>query len=85
MMPRQNFEKALAASRRNGVGPIYRHLLAFETAQDRRFGRVGDMRRPRYLLEALQADEPVEVSAWRVPVELRPPGCGSTVVVTMDM
>ena len=78
---RQNLEKAAAAKRHNGVGPIYRHLLAHEVAQDRRYRPLG---RPRLLLEKLQRGETVEVEFWRVPVALRP-GCGSTVVVTVDM
>jgi len=74
--------RAAAEQRRDGVGPIYRRLLATEKAQDRRYGRMG---RPRYLLEALERGEAVKVPAWKVPVELRPPGCADTLVVTPDM
>ena len=79
---RQNLAKATAANRVNGTGPIYRRLLATEVAQDRRYRSLG---RPRLLLEKLQAGETVEVEFWRVPVELRPPGCGTRLVVTPDM
>ena len=82
-MPRQSYEKAMASARQpNGVGPIYQHLLAHEVAQDRRYRPLG---RPRLLLEALQAGEPVTVPVWKVPAELRPPGCAATVVVSQDM
>jgi len=83
---RQNLSKARAAQRRDGMGPIYQRLLDFERGQDRKYGHMRNgMRRPRYLLDALEAGETVEVPVWRVPVELRPSGCGSTLVVTPDM
>jgi hypothetical protein len=72
----------MAARRHNGVGPIYRHLLASEMAADARYRRLG---RPRLLLEKLQAGETVEVEFWRLPRGLLPPGCGSRVLVTPDM
>jgi hypothetical protein len=80
---RQNLEKAAAAQRsRDGLGPVYRRLLDRERDADRRYGRL---HRPRYLLDQLEAGETVTVPVWRVPVELRPPGCGSMLVVTPDM
>lgn len=81
---RQNPQKAAAQQRRDsgGLGPLYRYLLAFETAQDERYRSLG---RPRVLLAALQAGETVQVPAWRVPLDLRPPGCEGTVVVAADM
>jgi hypothetical protein len=83
---RQNLEKAAAVARyRDGVGPIYRHLLARERLAQARFGVVGNMRRPRYLLDQLEAGETVEVSVSKVPWELRPPGCGERIIVTSDM
>lgn len=51
----------------------------------RRFGIVGEMRRPRHLLDALEAGETVTVEAWWVPVEVRPPDCGPTLVVSPEM
>jgi hypothetical protein len=60
---------------------IYRRFLDRERDADRRYLRLGG---PRMLLEALEAGETVQVPSWRVPVDLRPPGCGSTLVVTPD-
>ena len=82
---RQNVERARAAQRRDGMGPIYRHLLERQRDMQARFGVVGQMRRPRFLLDALEADETVEVPMWRVPVHMRPPGCGDTLVVDPSM
>ncbi|MBX7455490.1 hypothetical protein GR927_46550 [Mycolicibacterium sp. 3033] len=84
-MPRQNPVRAREAQRREGMGPIYRRLLDRERDMQRRFGVVGQMRRPRYLLDALEAGETVTVPIWRVPMHLRPPRCGETLVVTPDM
>jgi len=82
---RQNPELARVqarASDRDGLGPIYRRLLDRERDADRRYGRL---HRPRYLLEALEAGERVEVPLWRVPVHLRPPNCGPTLLVDPSM
>ena len=85
-MPRQNPLKAAEAMRsRDGLGPVYKHLLDRERDMQKRFGVVGTMRRPRYLLDALEAGETVEVEFWRVPIGMRPPGSGDSVVVTRDM
>ncbi|MCG7583682.1 hypothetical protein [Mycolicibacterium sp. OfavD-34-C] len=82
-MPRQNPALAREAQRsRDGLGPIYRRLLARERDQQARYGHL---HRPRYLLDALEAGEAVTVPIWRVPVSLRPPGCGETVVVDPSM
>ena len=70
---RQNPRLAAAQADRfgDGLGPIYRHLLAFEQMQDLRYRPLG---RPRLLLARLERRETVTVSSWRVPSELRPPG-----------
>lgn len=70
---RQNREKAAREQRRNGRGPVYSRLLAFEVAQDARYRSLG---RPRPLLEQMQAGESVTVPAWRVPELARVLGCG---------
>jgi hypothetical protein len=76
---RQNLERAAREQRRDGRGPVYRRLLEFEMAQDRRYRSMG---RPRVLLEQLQSGEPVTVPAWRIPREYWPPSChGSTLVL----
>lgn len=85
-MPRQNPALARQAQRSgDGLGPIYRYLLERQRVMQRRFGVVGQMRRPRLLLDALEAGEMVAVPAWRVPMSLRPPRCGETIVVTPEM
>lgn len=79
-------QKAMEAQRdRDGMGPIYRHLLDHERHLHKRFGVVGQMRRPRHLLDALENGEVVEVAVWKVPFHLRPPGYGPTLVVTPAM
>ena len=84
---RQNPVKAAAEQRRGGRGPVYRRLLEFERAQDRRFGRVGAMCRPRYLLDALERGETVTVAAWRAPALMRQLGCQASeqVILTPEM
>lgn len=85
-MPRQNPALARQARRTgDGLGPIYRYLLERQRVTQRRFGMVGQIRRPRFLLDALEAGETVEVSIWRVPVHMRPPGHGETLVVDPSM
>lgn len=81
---RQNLARA-AQRDRDGLGPVYRHLLDRERYFQRRFGVVGTMRRPRHLLDALEAGEVVTVPFWKVPIEYRPADCGSTLVVDPSM
>lgn len=82
-MPRQNPVRAREAQRSgDGLGPIYRRLLARERDQQARYGHL---HRPRFLLDALEAAETVTVPSWKVPVTLRPPGCGDVIVVSRDM
>lgn len=85
-MPRQNPALAAAQQRSgDGLGPIYRHLLGRQREMQRRFGVVGTVRRPTFLLDALEAGETVTVSSWRVPVHMRTPGCGGTLVIDPGM
>ena len=82
-MPRRN--PALVAPSRDGMGPVYRRLLDRERDLQRRFGVVGQHRRPRYLLDALERGETVAVPFYRVPSEFRPRGHGETIVVDPGM
>jgi hypothetical protein len=83
---RQNLARASAAQQdRNGMGPVYKYLLDRERYFQRRFGLVGTMRRPRHLLDALEAGSVVTVPFWKVPFEYRPPDCGSALVVEPSM
>ncbi len=83
---RQNPIKAAAEARGDGLGPIYRRLLDTEHRHQDRYDGVGGQRRPRYLLDALEAREEVTVPWWRIPGHLRPAGCdGGEVLVTPDM
>lgn len=79
---RQNPAKSAAGRGGDGIGPIYAALLGDETARQARYGRVGDMPRPRHLLDALLARETVTVPFWKVPVELRPTDCEAELVVS---
>ncbi|MFW3123287.1 hypothetical protein MMAG44476_36436 [Mycolicibacterium mageritense DSM 44476 = CIP 104973] len=64
---------------------MYRRLLDRERFLQKRFGVVGAMRRPRHLLDALEAGETVRVPWWKVPSGFLPSDHGETVVVTPDM
>ena len=66
----------------DGIGPIYRRLLGRERDQQARYGHL---HRPRYLLDALEAGKTVTVPWWKVPVALRPAGCGDTLAVDRSM
>lgn len=84
MMPRQN-PALMSQPSRDGMGPVYRRLLDRERDLHKRFGVVGQHRRPRHLLDALEAGETVTVPFYRVPSEFRPWDDGETVVVSSEM
>lgn len=73
-MPRHDPLRAAAAQQPDSdVGPIYAAMLAAEEGRQRRYGRVGDLRRPDHVLQAMRRGEPVKVYVSMIPIprELR--------------
>lgn len=90
VMPRQN-PALMSQSSRYGLGLacrlglVYWRLLDRERDLRKRFGVVGQRRRPRHLLDALEAGETVAVPYWRVPSGFLPRDHGETIVVDPGM
>lgn len=83
-MPRMNLEKAAAEQRsRDGLGPIYRHLLGRERDQQARYGHLRTV--PVCCWMLWRPGRRLRYRLWRVAIELRPPRCGPTLIVTPDM